>query len=375
MARSSSPIPLGSVAAPIQIAAQLALQASGARPRPTGFVPSRPRIEALQPRITVTVGGVPAMQLKVGAAGVFQVIDGVGGTVRCWDESVGFVFAPGAPNAHGGTMSVFNNPQTFGVLARGVGDTNVEAWTPNQTMPLGDLMHLVVVAPDLWKPNWTVELKFEMWCVLFASHAFGPEVPGMEVRSRLIQFKGSVEPDASIPLDDFEFGILQNVLESKMVATYVDLAGKPTWTLTISCPASRDAADNSPVWYHKDSVKQLNASDGKRVETNDRPQNVVPWQTKDNKGTLVSTGGVDKYCTWLAARQKSSGTFVFFRWAAWSVNWGCAFDFKAQRGKLTAGKTNIDDQGEGQGLNTPITAGKRAIEQTTMAWTGPAGGY
>jgi hypothetical protein len=239
-------------------------------------------------------------------------------------------------------------------------------------------MHLVVIADDLeltWKPKWRAEPKFEMNCNPYASRAFGPEpVFGMRIQSRLIEFKGSVDPDTSVRLQDFEFGILQNVLQSKMVAVYVDSDGKPTWTVTISCPPSRDAADESPVWYHKDDVKQLNDPGDKQVESNDRPQNVIPWQTKDKKGTLVSTEGLDSYCTWLAARQKSSGAFVFFRWAIWSVNWGCVFDFKTEGRRLT-GTTEINGRGEGEGPNKPITAGRRAIEQTRMVWTGPAGGY
>jgi hypothetical protein len=328
----------------------------------------------------IIVPGLFSMELKVGATGTFQVVDGIGGTVRCWDESIGFVFLPNEPLAHGGTMRVFQDPQTFGVFARAPGQTHIEASKPSQTFPLGDVISLIVVAADdvkqTWKPQWTVERKFRMNCNPFASHVFGDQVPGMGIQSQLVEFKGKVDPDSSVQIDDFELGILQTVLQARMVAVYVNSAGTPTWTLTISCPTPvRDAADNSPLWYFKTpAVKDLNAADGKQVESNDRPINVVPWQTKDKKGTLVSTSGLDSYCTWLAARKKSTGEFVFLSWASWSVGWGCTFDFKTEGRNLT-GTTEITGQGDGRGPNTPITTGKRAIEQTTMTWTGPGGGF
>lgn len=167
----------------------------------------------------------------------------------------------------------------------------------------------------------------------------------------------------------------RNVTASKMIATYANSAGTPTWTLTISCPTPvRDAADDSPVWYSKTAVKEVNQPDGKNVESNDRPQNVIPWQTKDKKGTLISTSGLDSYCTWLAIRQKSSGAFTLLKWVTWEVNWACTFDFKTQGRNLT-GTTRKTGEGDGQGSHTAITSGKRAIEVTTMTWTGPAGGY
>jgi peptidoglycan hydrolase-like protein with peptidoglycan-binding domain len=327
------------------------------------------------PNIIVPPSGLfRTMELREGGMGFFQVVDGIGGTVRCWDERIGRVFSADEPLAHGGTMRVSQSPQRFAVRAGAPGRSTIQASKPSQTTWFGDMVSLVVVTGQ-WKAQWTIEKKFRMNANPWASHAFGtPPVPGMIIQSQLVAFKGSVDPDSSIPRDDFELGILQTVLQSRMVAVYVNSAGTPTWNCTISCPPSRDAADASPLWYHASAVKSLNAADGTEVESNDRPQNVVPWQTKDKKGTLVSSSGLDAYCTWLAARQKSTGAFVFLGWVKWSVNWGCTFDFKTEGRNLT-GTTEITGQGEGIGLNTPITSGPRAIEQTTMKWIGPAGGY
>lgn len=330
-------------------------------------------------------GSVPGslfqdMELQEHAFGSFQVIDGIGGTVACLTDSVGRVFDPAEPLAHGGTMWVTKSPQAFRVLARGVGRTFIEA-KPAGKSPFSSFITLVVVAPSTkltWRPQWTPRIANPaVTCNFWASRAFGSEVPGVKLKAPWIEFTGIVDPDATVLPGDFELGILQTMIYSKMTANYVDAGGRPAWVFTIGGPAfpCRDAADDSPVWYDKTAVKLLNAADGKKVESSDGPENVLPWQTKDKKGTLVSSSGSDLFCTWLAARQKSTGTFTFLCWAKWAVDWACTFDFKSQKGTPT-GQGEITGQGDdGQGPATPVTSGKTAIQQTTMTWTGPAGGY
>src|SRR5262245_49054542 len=108
--------------------------------------------------------------------------------------------------------------------------------------PVGDLITLVVVAHSTkltWKPQWTPRITKPMTCNPWSSRAFGPEaVAGVMLKGPLIEFTGIVDPDDTVPLDDFELGILQAGIRSKMTAIMV-----------------------------------------------------VPWQTKDKKGTLVSSSG------------------------------------------------------------------------------------
>lgn len=334
------------------------------------------------PRIVFPGQPFQAMELWPNRFGSFQVIDGVGGTVSCWDNSIGKVFDPAEPIAHGGTMRVTKSPQQFNVHAYNVGRTFIEARKAGQRPgPPGDLITLVVVAPStklMWRPQWTPTITNPITCVAYMSHAFGaPAVLGVGVFGPMFDATGIVDPDITVPLDDFELGILQAEFASDMTAVYVDAGGRPTWTLTIgqrTLPI-RDADDETLVWVKKTAVKSLNAPDGKTVKIADRPRNVVPWQTKDKKGTLVSSSGADLFCTWLAARQKSTGTFTFLCWAMWAVDWGCTFDFKSEKGTST-GTGTIKGQGDdGQGPLTPITGGKIANNEITMTWTGPPGGF
>jgi hypothetical protein len=68
--------------------------------------------------IVIPSGSTGTIELLVSKSESFQVVDGVGGTVGCWDQSVGIVFDPNALNAHGGKMWVTKSPQTFAVFGR-----------------------------------------------------------------------------------------------------------------------------------------------------------------------------------------------------------------------------------------------------------------
>lgn len=333
------------------------------------------------PRI-VPPGNIRTMVIKRRHLGSFMVADGVGGNVQCLDESVGVVFDPSEPQAHGGKMSITRNPQSFTVLGKNLGDTFISAsGTGSFARVNGDLLALSVVSLSTkltWNPIWTPSVTNPPSIVPFMTGVFGPSTGrGIAIFGPKFVTTGTVEPDATISLDDFELGLIQNLISSSMVATYVDSAGKPTWTMTISERSLpiRDSRAASAPWMNANAVKSLGAVGGKTVTAEDRPRNVAPWQTKDQKGTLVSTTGADLFATWLAVRHKTTKEFTMLASATWSVDWSCSFDFKAERGTVL-GRGDLRSQGdEGQGPFTPITDGKIANDEITIKWTGPAGGF
>jgi hypothetical protein len=322
------------------------------------------------------------LELKVNSFGGFQVIDCAGGTVECSDTSIGMVSEPNAPPA-AAPVKISSNKESFKVFGRGAGETLILAKKPGGLggmLPSFAFTGLVVRAHSdklTWRPTWNPTKEDRLRAEPWGSRAFGSDpVPGILVKSPLFKCSGSVDPDSTIKRSDFEVGILQTCLKSNFVAVYVNANGVPTWTLTIGCSKTpmRDAADESPLWYHKDDVKPVSAQGSTTVDSNDAPQIPVPWQTKFKKGTLVSTEGFDSFCTWLAVRQKSTGTLTVLCHAVWSVTWGCLFDFKTERRNVT-GSGDFNSQGDdGKGPFTPVTTGKRVIDETTMTWTGPANG-
>ena len=59
------------------------------------------------------------------------------------------------------------------------------------------------------------------------SNAFGSPVDGIGVSGAKFSTIGSVDPASTVPLDDFELGILQAVVASRMVSVYADAGRKP----------------------------------------------------------------------------------------------------------------------------------------------------
>ena len=95
-----------------------------------GFSPigdGRPLIHILPPGPTLT------LEVPEHGTGTFQVINGVGGTVTCWDSFIGVVVDPAEPLAHGGTMPIRSNPHFFTVRAGFPGRTVIKAVNPHAT--------------------------------------------------------------------------------------------------------------------------------------------------------------------------------------------------------------------------------------------------
>jgi hypothetical protein len=183
---------------------------------------------------------------------------------------------------------------------------------------------------------------------------------------------GTVITDASVPTADYELGFMQAVIVSNLTAVYVGSDGLPsqTYQITLSKLPVRDAADGgSKPWYSQKDVKSLD--DGYKVSTDDQPRYTVPWQTQDKQGSLSYSSGVDYFSTWLVARHKSMGTLKFLYWVAWSVDWGCSFDFATRTGTKTGVGGQVTGQGDGQGPFTPLTDDPVANDVITKTWGGP----
>ncbi len=241
--------------------------------------------------------------------------------------------------------------------------------------PTAASVHVAIKSP--WNPTWspTISPPPACTCNPYMSNAFGTPVEGIGIFGPKFSVTGSVNPSSSVQLSGYELGIMQIVFASSMVAVYQDASGNPAWQLTISESTLpiRDSEADTPDWTKAASSIELTA--GKTVSFEDRPRNIVPWQTKDKKGTLVSSSGNDAYGTWLAVRQKSTNSYSALCWATWIIDWGCNYDFKSQKGTPT-GQGTITGQGnDGPGPLTPISGGTIANKALTLNWTGPAGGY
>jgi peptidoglycan hydrolase-like protein with peptidoglycan-binding domain len=165
-------------------------------------------------QIIIPPGPISIIELQEHSQGSFLVVDGKGGTVGCWDNSIGIVFDPAQPLAHGGTLPIGTNRQPFIVRARNIGQTFIEAKNAGTTgRQLGDLVTLVVRAESTaltWKPRIDPKFGGPITFAPYASNAFGPPpVNGIGLYGSLFEVTGTVDPDASIAVHDFELGFVQ----------------------------------------------------------------------------------------------------------------------------------------------------------------------
>lgn len=332
------------------------------------------------PDIVPPPGLFRAMELLSGHVGTFDVVDGVGGTVRSWDSTVGVVFDPNEPSAHSGTMPITRSPHRFAARALGIGTTTIEARGPGGFLSFGDMIRLTVVASSdrlSWNPALAVRVDGRMHAEVFASNEFGTQELGVRLQSPTFWFTGTVDPDGSVNRSEFEVGILQTVVTTSFVALYESDDKAQSWQRRLMGPngPSRDTADGSTFWYHADSPKAVAANGATKIESNDTPHTIIPWQTKNKRGSLVSTVGLDVFKTYLAVRNKRTAELTPLAVAEWTVNWGGQFEFRKNLTNLTTGARLVRSDTDMTGEDPPVTGGRSCVEQINKSWIGPAGGY
>lgn len=200
--------------------------------------------------------------------------------------------------------------------------------------------------------------------------------------------EGTILMDEGVPEDTYELGFVQNLLGSIAIATYVDSDGKPFRNCLFTYPAplldsqkpkgSKNSKDPRP-WMKNDSVVLVNAKNY-IVNVADTPNWYFCWNSTDDPsevkvdgngkpGQLQSAAGRDSFVTWLAMREKNTGTMIYRHWVTWSVAWACAFNYANQTGSTTNLKGTVGSPGKGRGRYTPVLTGKVANDSLTTAWS------
>ncbi len=199
-----------------------------------------------------------------------------------------------------------------------------------------------------------------------------PQEDAIGIHSPLMSVMGTVLSDTkTVSVDQYKIGFVQALVASRMTATYIDKASNPVQYLQIGVSQQpiRDSLAGSKPWTKQKDVKSLDAENGYIVTTEDRPRNIAPWQTPDRRGSLSSAEGLDYFCTWLAARHKTSGQMYYLGWGTWSVDWGSTFKAATQTGENTGNGGQAGPSGEKQGPLTPLEGDPVANDSITVKWS------
>ena len=100
----------------------------------------------------------------------------------------------------------------------------------------------------------------------------------------------------------------------------------------------------------------------------DAPSTERDWKSPDGAGNLAASTGKDSFCSWLVARQRSTGDVVFLNWATWEVDWTATYNSSAKTGRGNGSGTTITGSGEGQGALTPVLVDPMAKDRATRNW-------
>lgn len=322
--------------------------------------------QAFGPQIP-SFGPDSEIEIEVGAVGILQVNSGGGETLFCDNGNIGKAFDPMAPDDLNNVV-IEKDPEMVNVRGVSPGRTTIAITKSNAFgLPFGFVRLGLVVKPralrSLFNATFTANIIDQPSKQQFASFVFGePQVPGMAVFSGMFEARGSVNPDPSINVSDFELGIMQALIRSEMRSVYVDAAGVPRKQLVIteSQFPIRDSEKGVAPWANASAVVDL--AKAKTVTLKDRPRNVVPFHDRQKTVSLQSSSGDDVFITWLVARRKSTNDLIALHSVIWNVNWNATFNATNETATLLGPPGAIISRTEGEGLFAPIPGGKTANE-------------
>jgi hypothetical protein len=309
----------------------------------------------------------PGAQIEIdaGDTATFRIVGGKGERVFVENFRVGLLLDPQDGQREKVQLDITDDNQSFQVKGKTPGATRILAtkhegfFDDAGTVAMGLVVNEMTVA-KLWRPSL---VPFREPPRKRSPFMLGDLGEGVQLSTEMFKFDGFVEPRPEIDVSDFEIGFVQTLTESMMEALYTDDAGgqRRIFESTVQRVPVRDSKGAIP-WTGPDGVKELAAS--KTVHFEDRPSNVVPWQSADKRVTLRSSSGSDKFTLFFIARQKSTRAVTILARVSWQTSWEYAFNFAADKLATPVGQDGSlgDVVIAPVGGIQPILAGPTALE-------------
>jgi hypothetical protein len=299
------------------------------------FVPVSSRSQLASFNLFGAVPSFPRAQIEIDAddVGVFQIIGGKGERVFVENIRVGLLIEPTGAQSERALLDVTSDSQSFRVKGVGPGSTRImvtkhEGFFNNAGTVAMALVVNELTVERLWRPSLdALRIPPRQRSPFMVSDELGE---GVLLSTEMFKFDGSVDPKPQIDVREFEIGFVQTLTESMMEAFYTDDAGgqRRIFESTVRKVPIRDSKGATP-WTRPESVKDLSVS--KTVHFEDRPSNVVPWQSADKRVTLRSSRGADKFTLFFIARNKQTRKVTVLARVPWQTSWEYSFNFASQK--------------------------------------------
>lgn len=329
--------------------------------------PVRAFVPAASGLASISLFGVPrfsTMQIEIdeGDVATFQIIGGKKEQVFVESVRVGLLIDPDEPLRPRAVLDVTRDSQMFRVQGVAPGATRLLV-TKHEGLfgTPGTVAIALVVNPKtvekLWRPKLdAIRIPPRKRSPFMVGNALG-----VQIAAEMFSFDGTVDPLPEIRLGDFEIGFVQTLTASMMEAVYTDNGGgqRRIFESTVQKLPVRDSKGATP-WTKPEAVKDLSAV--KSVHFEDRPANVMTWQSPDKRVTLRTSSGADKFTLFFIARHKRTGAVTVLARARWETSWEYSFDFSKEQATPVGRDGAVVSVELGPGTEQPILGGDTALD-------------
>lgn len=329
------------------------------------FAPASSRSALASFNLFGAVPSFPRAQLEIdaGDTGTFQIIGGKGEIVSVENFRVGLLIDQQDSLREKVQLDITGDSQTFTVRGKASGFTRILATKHEGFFDKAGTVSMALVVNEmttekLWRPRLDA---IRIPPRKRSPFMLGTQL-GVQIAAEKFTFDGFVEPRPEINVADFEIGFVQTLAESMMEAVYTDNTGGQRRIFETTCQRLpvRDSVGAAP-WAKPETVKDLAVA--RTVHFEDRPADVVPWQSPDKRVTLRSSSGSDKFITFFIARHKRTGKVTVLARAHWQTSWDYAFDFSREEATPIGQEGSVQDViiAPVDGVQ-PILGGSTALE-------------
>jgi hypothetical protein len=191
-----------------------------------------------------------------------------------------------------------------------------------------------------------------------------------QLASKGIEFTATVLMDPAEP--KWVAGWIQNVYPFLGITEY-KRPGRDG-TLRVECKLGEQMRDGEasgdPLWYEKGAFRVSTA----KVAMTDEPN--LPFHKPEYVGCLVeadnwqvhSASGAKRFCTWLAAKDPTTGEIIRLKYVKWEVDFASSAVGTGEELTLrtTTGGTRLTEQADGPGEEPILDKG---VDEDTMVWS------
>ncbi|CAM2887942.1 Uncharacterised protein [Legionella steigerwaltii] len=151
---------------------------------------------------------------------------------------------------------------------------------------------------------------------------FTPSYPSIEIRCDVVQ--------DLMPQEDYEYGLIQNLISSKREALYFDPEKNTTYKLSKNHDASlgqiRDGGQSEKDPYYDVASRSIGRDKKATLILKDSPMFSVPRKSETHKASLTSMEIKEAFEVWFYAKHFRTGEEYYKKLCHWDIQYSLGFE-------------------------------------------------